>query len=80
MTDKRIPKRVRINGWIYEVTEGWSGTLNLAKWMNPVEYTVREPYVHMNNLYYVYDMNGNQVGEFETVYCTCKGCVNAIEF
>ena len=78
MSDKRIPRSVRINGETYEVQSGWAGTLNLAKWMGPIEYTAREPYAHIQNLYFVYDKNGSQVGEFDANHGSCRGCVDSI--
>ena len=78
MSDKKVPRSVRIKGETYEVQSGWSGNLNLAKWMGPVEYTAREPYAHMNNFYFVYDMNGNQVGEIDMNHGSCKGIVDSV--
>jgi len=72
---KRIPKKIRIQEKWYDVQEGWAGTLNLVEWMNPVKFTAREPYIHINDFYFVYDMNGNKVSEFDIPNKTYKGFV-----
>ena len=62
---KRIPKRVKIDGNWLDVREGWAGTLEMSAYMTE-KYTAREPYVHISDLYFVYDANGSKVGEFNT--------------
>lgn len=64
MSEKQIPRQIQINDSWYEVSEeGWSGKLNLNKFAGPIEYTASRPYAHTDD-YFVYDMNGNKVGEF----------------
>ena len=81
---KRIPKRVNIENRWYDVREGWAGTLELSEWMAPIKYRAREPYIHIMNLYFVYDTEGNKVGEFHIpVGCSlpvsCSGSVVELE-
>jgi len=64
MSDLEIPESVTINGKSYNVSEGWAGTLNLSNF-GPVEFTAREPFAHISGLFFVYDKNGNKVGEFQ---------------
>ena len=79
---KRIPNRVKIDDKWYDVDEGWAGTLNL-RWGSGSDirkYTAKEPYIHISNLYFVYDSNDNKVGEFNTEHKTYSGSVTAVEF
>jgi len=76
---KRIPKRIKINEKWYDVHEGWAGTLNLSEWMNPTKYTAKEPYIHINNFYFVYDMNGVKIGEIDIANKSYKGSVTGFE-
>jgi len=76
---KRIPKRIRINEKWYDVHEGWAGTLNLSEWMNLTKYTAREPYIHINNFYFIYDTNGNKVGELDIANRSYSGSVRDFE-
>lgn len=62
---KRVPKRLRIYKKWYDVHEGWADTLNLSEWMNSAKFTAREPYININDFYFVYDTSGIKVGEFE---------------
>jgi len=78
MSGKPIPKRVQVDGKWYDVSEGWAGTLNLCEWNTP-KYTAREPYAHITNLYFVYDTDGNKVGDFNLENVTCSGSVNDFE-
>jgi len=79
MSDRRIPKRVQINGIWYDVKEGWAGKLELCEYMKAPQYIAEEPYAHVTNLFYVKDVNGNKVGEFNTNLMDWSGSVNSIE-
>jgi hypothetical protein len=82
MSERRNPRRVKINEHWYDVREGWNGTLELSKSMNiswSVEYTAREPYMNCTNLFHVYNTSGSQVGEFHTGNRTYSGCVRDFE-
>jgi len=76
---KQIPKKIRIDDKWYDVSEGWAGTLNLNQWMNPVKYTAREPYIHINNFYFVYDTNGVKIGELDIANRSYTGSVRDFE-
>jgi len=75
MNNILIPRRVEIYGQWYDVREGWAGTFELSAWGSPTKYTAKEPYMHIDNLFWVYDSNGNKVGEFHTTTRTYGGCV-----
>ena len=66
MSNRRIPRRVRINNIWYDVRSGWAGKLELYEYMKAPAYTADEPYAHITNLYFVYDAGGRKVGEFHT--------------
>lgn len=79
MSYRRAPRRVEIyqqgiRKW-YDVREGWAGKLELHEYMKAPEFTANEPYMHINNLYFVYDTNGNKVGEIHTDNRTYSGVV-----
>jgi len=74
-----IPKKVRIDGKWYNVSESLDGTLDLAEFMNPVKYRAKEPYIHIFNFYFVYDTNGNKVGEFDIGNRSYSGSVSDFE-
>ena len=75
MSNKRIPRRVEINGQWYDVREGWAGAFELTAWGSSAKYTAKEPYMHVDNLYWVYDSGGSKVGEFHTTNGDKSGCV-----
>ena len=75
----RIPKRVEINHTWYDVREGWAGKLELSEYMKSPQYTADEPYMHINNLFHVYDTSGCKVGEFDTNHRTWSGRVTDLE-
>jgi len=76
MSYRRIPTRVEINRKWYDVREGWAGKLELHEYMKYPEYIAREPYIHIPNLFFVFDTNGSKVGEFHTANMTRSGIVN----
>ena len=80
MTKK--PKRVQINNKWYDVGDGWAGSLELSTWMcTPAEMLkAKEPFIHMNNFWHVFDSQGNKVGEFDMDNRTYSGCITAIEW
>jgi len=47
--------------------------------MSPIKYTAKEPYIHINNFYFVYDNNGSKVGEFDIANRTTSGSVTDFE-
>jgi len=75
VSNRRIPRRVEIRNKWYDVREGWAGKLELYEYMKHPEYTANEPYMHINNLFFVYDSNGGKVGEFHTDNRTYSGIV-----
>lgn len=79
MSERRIPKRVQIDGKWLDVKEGWAGRLDLVEWMSSAKYTAREPYHHINNLFWVYDADDRKVGEFHTDNRTWSGVVAGFE-
>ena len=80
MSEKRIPRRVQINGEWYDVQEGWAGRLNMSKFMAPIAYTTENPHPVLHpNLYFVHDTNGNKVGEFHTGDRSYSGAVTGLE-
>ena len=79
MSNRRIPRRIKIKHKWYDVREGWAGKLELHEYMKYPEYTASEPYVHITNLFFVYDTNVNKVGEFHINNRTYSGVVNDFE-
>jgi len=79
MDYRRIPRRVQIRGTWYDVREAWGGKLELYEYMKSPQYTANEPYMHVNNLFHVYDAHGSKVGEFHTDNNSCSGSVNSFE-
>lgn len=79
MSNRRIPRRVEINRKWYDVREGWAGKLELYEYMKSPEYIANEPYIHINNLFFVYDSSGNKVGEIHTDNKTYSGVITAFE-
>ena len=75
----RIPKRVEVSGTWFDVREGWAGKLELHEYNRNPQYTAKEPYIHMDNHFHVFDTNGNKVGEFNTSNGSCSGYVNSFE-
>lgn len=53
--------------------------LNCNEYMKSPEYTADEPYVHINNLFFLYDSGGNKVGEFHTDNRTYSGIIMGFE-
>ena len=76
---RRVPKRVEINNIWYGVREGWAGKLEFFEYMKYPQYTAQEPYMHINNLFFVYDTNDSKVGEIDTNNSTYSGCVTDFE-
>jgi hypothetical protein len=74
-----VPRRVQINGEWREVRSGWSGGLDLYAYGSPISYTAREPYAHVNGLYFVYDSSGNKVGEFHIGNRSYSGYVTGFD-
>ena len=74
-----IPKRVEINRIWFDVREGWAGKLELFEYMKYPQYTASQPYIHIDNLFHVYDTGGSKVGEFHTVNRTWSGNVTDLE-
>ena len=81
MSDRRVPRRVRINNIWYDVRSGWAGKLELYQYMKAPAYTADEPFANITNLYHVYNASGSKVGEFHTVNgrISFKGVVEDIE-
>jgi len=75
----KIPRRIRLNNEWYEVHEGMWSSLNLKKWMGPIEYTLKEPFAHISNLYYIYDLYDNKIGELDMNNNTYSACITEIE-
>jgi len=76
---KKIPRKIKIDDKWYDVSSGWSGTLNMSTFNGPLEYTASEPYAHMSNFYFVYNTNGSQVGGFDANNGSTSGSVSSIE-
>ena len=76
---RKTPRRVQVGGTWFDIREGWAGKLELHEYMKYPQYTASEPYVHIPNLFYVYDTDGRQVGEFHTVNMNYSGMVNGFE-
>jgi len=72
------PKRVRISDQWYNVTKPFS-TWELYAGADYPKYTMKEPYMHMNDFYWIYNSSGTQVGEIHTANRTYSGCVQAFE-
>ena len=79
MSEKRVFKGVTINGKTYYAHESLTGGYNLSTFGGPHEFTARIAYAHIDDLYFVYDSNGNKVGEFNTGYGRCSGAVTSIQ-
>ena len=79
MSYRKIPRRVQIQNKWYDVREGWAGKLELYEYMKSPEFTADEPYVHINNLFFVYDTGENKVGEFHTDNRTYSGVIMGFE-
>ena len=79
MSNRRIPKRVQVSGTWYDVKEGWAGKLELCEYMKQPKYTANQPFMHITNLFHVYDTSGSKVGEFHTDNRTYSGSVNNLE-
>ena len=75
----KIPKRVEINRTWFDVREGWAGNLELFEYMKSPQYIANEPYMHIDNLFHVYDTGGSKVGEFHTGNRTWSGSVTDLE-
>jgi hypothetical protein len=76
---KRIPSRIKINQEWFSVQEGWC-KLEFKEFMGPVKYTAKEPYIHMSDFYFVYDMGGSKIGEFNLENgISYNGCVTGLE-
>jgi len=76
---RKNPRRVEIRGKWYDVREGWAGKLELHEYMKAPEYTADEPFMHITNLFYVYDSSGSKVGEFHTDNRNYSGAVTGFE-
>ena len=79
MSYRKVPRRVQVNNKWYDVREGWAKKLELCEYMKAPEYTADEPYVHISNLFWVYNASGSKVGEFNTENRTYGGSVNSFE-
>lgn len=79
MSYKKVPKRVEINRKWYDVRSGWAGKLELHEYMKAPEFTADEPYMHINNLFFVYNSSGSKVGELHTENRTYSGVVTDFE-
>ena len=79
MSYRKIPRRVEVRGTWYDVREGWAGKLELHEYMKAPKYTANEPYVHISNLFFVYDSSGSKVGEFHTDNGSYSGAVSRFE-
>jgi hypothetical protein len=74
-----IPTRVKIDGKWYDAREGWAGKLELTdsgKIYPTIEFTAKEPYIHMNDFWFVYDTNRKKVGEIDVPNKKCSGRVS----
>ena len=67
-SNHRTLHEVQINGDWYSVNQGWAGGLDLNKSMCSEKFTARQPYVHISNLYFVYDANGNKGTSINTYF------------
>ena len=75
---RKKPKRVKIDGQWYDASE-WMGSLELRSFGSPTKYKASEPYVHISNLYFVYDSNGSKIGEFSIDNRSYSGRVTDFE-
>ena len=55
-----------ISGMMLERVGG-AGKLELYEYMKAPAYTATEPFMHITNLYHVFNASGSKVGEFHTV-------------
>jgi tetratricopeptide (TPR) repeat protein len=76
--DKKIPRRIKINGEWYDAS-GSGGALQLSRLGSPISFTAREPFAHISGLYNVFGDKGNNIGEFHIGNKTYSGCVDAFE-
>ena len=79
MSNRIIPRRVRINNKWYDVREGWAGKLELHEYMKHPEYAANEPFVHINNFFHVFDSSGSKVGEIDINNRCYAGVVQEFE-
>ena len=79
MKNKRIPKRIEINGKWYDVRVGWTGRLELYEFMKNPKFTADEPYAHMRNFYHVYHSCGRKIGDIHMDNKMCSGAVSNFE-
>jgi hypothetical protein len=85
MSNKLIPTRVKIDGKWYNAREGWGSTTGMlelcdsGKISQITEFTAKEPYGHMNDFYFVFDTDGNKVGEIDINNKSCSGRVGDFE-
>jgi hypothetical protein len=83
--NKLTLKRVKVDGKWYNAREGWGSTTGMlelsdsGKITQTTEFIVKEPYIHMNNFYYVHDTAGNKVGEIDINNRGCSGRVSDYE-
>ena len=79
MNNRKIPKRVEINGKWFEVREGLAGRLELHEFMKNPEFTADQPYTHMKNFYHVYHSSGRKIGDLHLDNEMCSGAVSGFE-
>ena len=85
MANKIIPTKVKINGKWYNTREGFGSTVGMlelsdsGKISQITEFTAKEPYAHINDFYFVFDTDGNKVGEIDINNNKCSGCVSDFE-
>jgi len=79
MKMEKIPRRIQIRGQWYDVRQGWAGKLEMYQPMLSTDYTATQPYVHISDLYHVYDKSGSKVGEFHVGNNTREGAVESID-
>ena len=79
MSNRRVPRRVEIKNKWFDVRSGWAGKLELHEYMKHPEFTADEPFMHITNLFFVYDSGGSKVGEFHTDNKTHSGAVTNFE-
>ena len=77
MSGGRKPRRVRINSIWYDVRDGWAGKLELHEYMKAPAYFANE--TNVDGVFFVSDVNGSKVGEFDTRYADYKGSVTDLE-
>jgi len=82
MAGKLFPTRVKIDGKWYNAREGFGSTTGMLELSDSgkialvTEFTAKEPFMHISNLYHVFDTDGNKVGEFDINNKTCSGRVS----